>query len=250
MVNLKKFVIASATLMALVFAGGTAHAGYSVIHQNIQHNSDGSTTVHTLIENDDTGEQGVHWLQIYEDGSYDSGIVVIDASNPPPDGSPSGVADVDALIAEFMKDGGGYLEQPDFFETPLGKQLVETGKPARSFRTTIRATRWHAMAMAAMAAAPAGSTRTAAASSSKSRRTAAVQAMTTMTVTIPTQALRTRAATTAISSAARIWSIRSRSNVRGPTSRSFNPSPSRPFDAKCSYASHCHNPAPHEPARG
>ena len=128
MVNLRTFVIALATFAALVILGSTANAGYSVIHQNIHHNSDGSTTVHTLIENDETGQQGVHWLQIYEDGSYDSGIVVIGESNPQPDGSPSGVVDVEGLILEMLKDGSLYLEQPDFFETPFGKQLVETGK--------------------------------------------------------------------------------------------------------------------------
>ncbi len=67
MLNLKQFLIAIAVSASLVIAGGyssSAIAGYSFVHSNVQKNKDGSTTIHTIIENDETGAQGVHWLHI------------------------------------------------------------------------------------------------------------------------------------------------------------------------------------------
>ena len=80
MLNIKKLLIALAVAAPLAITGGissSAIAGYTVVHSNVQKNKDGSTTIHTIIKNDETGKEGVYWVQFHADGSYDSGVVIL-----------------------------------------------------------------------------------------------------------------------------------------------------------------------------
>ena len=92
-------------------------------------NKDGSTTVHTIIENDETGAQGVHWLHITADGKYSEGIVKLPDGDPQPDGSPTGLVDYKSLLEEAMKNGGAEIvKENNFLETTLGQTLIKDSK--------------------------------------------------------------------------------------------------------------------------
>jgi|GEM_PF-3975051 len=132
MLNIKKLLIALAVAAPLAITGGissSAIAGYTVVHSNVQKNKDGSTTIHTIIKNDETGKEGVYWVQFHADGSYDHGVVILTDSDPQPDGSPTGLFDHKAAIEDLMKNGGSELVyKNNFLQTTLGQTLIGHGK--------------------------------------------------------------------------------------------------------------------------
>lgn len=132
MLNIKKLLIALAVAAPLAITGGfssSANAGYTVVSSNSQKNKDGSTTVHVLMENKDTGKQAIYWIQYHESGKVEGGVVVLTDGTPKPEGGSTGLVDYKAVIEDLMKNSGGELVYVNnFLQTTLGQTLIGHGK--------------------------------------------------------------------------------------------------------------------------